>query len=71
MDRATALELAEVFRSFEADDAARTAVLTGSGSDFCAGADLHEIAAGRPNRVEELGADNLALGERYLLARLV
>lgn len=31
---------------FEADDDARVAILTGTGSTFCAGADLKEVAAG-------------------------
>jgi enoyl-CoA hydratase len=55
IDRATAEALADAFRSFESDPSARVAVLTGRGGYFCAGADLREIAEGRPNRVEADG----------------
>jgi len=51
VDRPTAEALAEVFRSFEADESAAVAVLWGSGGTFCAGADLKAIAAGHRNRV--------------------
>ncbi|GMV42110.1 MAG: putative enoyl-coa hydratase/isomerase [Myxococcales bacterium] len=50
VDRATAELLAAAFRAFEADEAARVAVLWGEGT-FCAGADLKAVAAGSPNRV--------------------
>ena len=55
VDRATAQALADAFRAFEADPAARVAVLWGDGGHFCAGADLKEIADGRPNRTERDG----------------
>ena len=55
IDRAAAEALAAEVRSFEADPNARVAVLVGEGATFCAGADLQEIAAGRPNRVEPDG----------------
>ena len=42
VDRATAGELAEAFRRFDADDDLAVAILTGSGGFFCAGADLKE-----------------------------
>jgi len=46
VDPATADELLEAYRSFEADDEARVMVLTGSGDEaFCAGADLKSVAA--------------------------
>jgi enoyl-CoA hydratase len=51
VDRDTAAALAEAFRAFERDDAARVAVLCGAGGTFCAGADLAALAAGRANRV--------------------
>ena len=38
--------LGDALRAFEADDAARVAVLYGAGGSFCAGADLKELAAG-------------------------
>ena len=52
IDRATADALVNAFAQFEADTNASVAVLYGEGGTFCAGADLHEVAAGRPNRVE-------------------
>ena len=51
VDRPTADALADAFRSFEADDDARVAVLTGDGGTFCAGADLKAVSDGRGNRV--------------------
>jgi enoyl-CoA hydratase len=44
VNRSTAEALAEAFRRFEADPAAKAAVLTGTGGHFCAGADLKSIA---------------------------
>ena len=38
--------LGEAFRTFDADDEARVAVLTGADGAFCAGADLKEMARG-------------------------
>jgi enoyl-CoA hydratase len=46
VDRATALALTDAFRAFEADPAARVAVLHGDHGTFCAGADLKALAAG-------------------------
>jgi enoyl-CoA hydratase len=43
VDRATAGELAEAFREFDASEAHDVAVLTGAGGTFCAGADLKAI----------------------------
>jgi enoyl-CoA hydratase len=51
VDRPTADALAAAFRAFEADAAARVAVLWGEHGTFCAGADLKAIADGRPNRI--------------------
>ena len=50
VDQATAAELADAFRSFDADDTRTVAVLTGAGGTFCAGADLKAIAGGTGNR---------------------
>jgi enoyl-CoA hydratase len=55
VDRATAQALADAFREFDADDESRVAVLWGAGGTFCAGADLHALAAGAPNRFEPTG----------------
>jgi enoyl-CoA hydratase len=51
VDRATATELAEVFRAFEDDPEARVGILYGDHGTFCAGADLKELAQDRPNRL--------------------
>ncbi|GAA5197542.1 crotonase/enoyl-CoA hydratase family protein [Rugosimonospora acidiphila] len=55
VDVQTAAALADAFRAFDADERARVAVLWGAGGTFCAGADLHAIAAGRRNRFEPSG----------------
>ena len=53
VDGQTASELADAFRSFEADDDAAVAILTGLGQTFCSGADLKAIAGqGTANRTE-------------------
>lgn len=54
VDRPTAEALADALRTFEADDAARVAVLTGADGTFCAGADLAAVAEDgeRRNRLE-------------------
>lgn len=55
VDAATAAELLEGFRSFEADDEARALVLTGAGElAFCAGADLKALAEVGPDVPAEL-----------------
>jgi enoyl-CoA hydratase len=46
VDPATARELADAFREFEADGARRVAILTGAGGHFCAGFDLTALAEG-------------------------
>ncbi len=51
VDRETAEELAAAFRAFEHDDESHVAVLFGDHGQFCAGADLKAVAAGRPNRL--------------------
>lgn len=42
----TGVRLREAFETFEADDAASVAILTGAGGCFCAGADLKAVAGG-------------------------
>jgi enoyl-CoA hydratase len=51
VDRPTAEALADAFRAFESDAAAKVAVLWGEHGTFCAGADLKAIASGTPNRI--------------------
>lgn len=55
VDRATAEQLAEAFRRFDADETLAVAILTGAGGYFCAGADLKAVAAGGGNRTAETG----------------
>ena len=55
VDRQTAQELADAFRTFESDTEARVAVFAGDQGHFCAGADLKKIAEGQPNRVQPDG----------------
>jgi enoyl-CoA hydratase len=55
VDGATAQALAEAFRAFDADPAARVAVLWGAGGTFCAGADLKSIASATGNRLKADG----------------
>ncbi|MFZ5477315.1 MAG: crotonase/enoyl-CoA hydratase family protein [Myxococcota bacterium] len=69
VDRPTAEALADAFRVFEASEAA-VAVLAGEGGTFCAGADLKEVAAGRPNRLEPDG-DGPMGPSRMVLAKPV
>lgn len=44
VDRPTATALQQAFEAFEADERLKVLVLTGSGSEFCAGADLKAMA---------------------------
>jgi enoyl-CoA hydratase len=58
VDRGTADALAEAFRTFEADDQLKVAILTGAGGHFCAGADLKAVARGdasQANRIDPEG----------------
>src|ERR1700722_2190439 len=43
-------KLAGIFSNFAADDGVRAVVLTGSGTDFCVGADVSEFARIRENK---------------------
>ena len=49
VDPETAQALRDAFDAFEADDAARVAVLTGAGGHFCAGFDLKAVAEAAPH----------------------
>jgi enoyl-CoA hydratase len=75
VDRAAAAALADAFRAFDADAGAWVAVLFGEGGTFCAGADLHEVAAGRGNAVRTemeadgpMGPTRMALGKPVIAA---
>ncbi len=73
VDRPTAAALADAFRAFDADEGRSVAVLTGAAGTFCAGADLHAVAAGRGNRVTvdgdgPMGVTRLQLGKPVLAA---
>src|ERR1700722_20712234 len=52
---AVAAALAEAFRSFEANDDAKVAVLAGEGGTFCAGADLRALGTHDATRVTSDG----------------
>lgn len=61
VDGATARELYDAFRAFDADDGADLAVLTGRGGTFCAGADLKAFAKGNGgNPLQRGGTGTLA-----------
>ncbi|MFH8568353.1 crotonase/enoyl-CoA hydratase family protein [Streptomyces sp. NPDC017993] len=51
VDGATAIQLADAFREFEADDGAHVAVLWGEDGTFCSGADLKAVGTEQGNRV--------------------
>ena len=70
VDRHTAAALADAFRAFEADAAARVAVLWGANGTFCAGADLKARAAGRGLRLAPDG-DGPMGPSRMLLSKPV
>lgn len=70
VDAPTAAELANAFRSFDADPHADVAILTGAGGTFCAGADLKALAAADGNRVER-GGDGPMGPTRMLLSKPV
>ena len=70
VDRPTAEALAEAFRDFDTDPAARVGVLWGSGGIFCAGANLKAMGTGRGNRVDGQG-DGPMGASRMLLSKPV
>lgn len=55
VDRDTAIDLYEAFKAFDADDNLSVAILTGAEGNFCAGADLQAVAAGKGNPVRPDG----------------
>jgi enoyl-CoA hydratase len=57
IDAPTALQLADAFRRFDADESAHVAVLTGAHGTFCAGADLKAMRSGEAERVTRLAPD--------------
>jgi len=73
IDRPTALELADAFRRFDAEESLSVAALTGANGTFCAGADLkamREPGAPRASRVERDG-DGPVGPTRMLLSKPV
>lgn len=70
VDGPTAAALAAAFRDFDADPAARVAVLYGSGGTFCAGADLKAFATGDPakhNAITRVGEGDGPMGPTRML----
>ena len=55
VDRVTAEALAGAFGIFDTDNSLHAAILTGTGAQFCAGADLKAIAQGAGNRTDPEG----------------
>ena len=55
VDGPTAALLAEAFRTFDEDDNAKVAILTGADGTFCAGADLKAVSSGHGNSVRTSG----------------
>ena len=70
VDRPTAEALADAFRDFDTDPAARVGVLWGSGGVFCAGANLKAMGSGRGNRVDGQGDGPMGVS-RMLLSKPV
>lgn len=73
VDGPTAHALAAAMRSFDADQAASVAVLTGAGGTFCAGADLGAMGGPASNRVAPdgdapMGPSRLRLGKPVIAA---
>lgn len=66
VDRKTAEALSAAFRAFETDEQARGAILGGCGENFCAGANLKAVAAGRPKRRKVKGGGPMGPTRRRL-----
>ncbi|HYM29785.1 MAG TPA: crotonase/enoyl-CoA hydratase family protein [Candidatus Cybelea sp.] len=71
VDRATGRAMLAAFRAFEADDAAKVAVLCGENGAFCAGADLKAISETPPGTDPDPYADGPIGPTRTLLAKPV
>ena len=69
LSAALVAQLARSLGEAGADPAVRVIALRGVGKDFCAGADLEEIAASRSGGPEEGLADARRLGEVFVLIR--
>lgn len=68
VDGPTAIALRNAFEQFEHSEALSVAVLTGSGGNFCAGADLKAMAdPGRRNAVEATGTGPGPMGPSRML----
>lgn len=70
VDSETAMELADAFRKFDADEHQAVAILTGVDGAFCAGADLKAVAGGGGNPVRTSG-DGPMGPSRMLLSKPV
>lgn len=65
VDKKEAQALAQTFRRFE-KSSAKVAVLCGEGGNFCAGADLKEVAKGHFNRLELHGDAPMGVSRMHL-----
>ncbi len=70
VNRETAIELAEAWRAFDADEEAKVGVFCGEETGFCAGADLKAVAQGEGNRAAPDG-DGPMGPSRMLLSKPV
>jgi enoyl-CoA hydratase len=74
VDLSTALALVEAFKAFDSASDSDVAILTGAGGAFCAGADLHALAAGerKPYKPDgdfaPMGPTRLRLGKPVIAA---
>lgn len=66
LDSATACDLLEAFKTFEARDDLKVAVLTGVGGTFCAGADLKAVGSPQANHIEPTGTADGPMGPSRL-----
>lgn len=71
VDNETAEALADAFRAFEADDAAKVGVLWGAGGAFCAGADLKSVASGERLKRYNIEGDGPMGPSRLMLSKPV